>query len=65
MEVPPRLGVKSELQLLVYAIATAMQDPSHICDLHYSSQQHKILDLLSEAKDRIQILMDSNLVCYH
>ena len=32
MEVP-RLGVKSELQLLTYAIATALWDPSHICDL--------------------------------
>ena len=30
----PRLGVKSELQLLVYATATAMWDPSRICDLH-------------------------------
>ena len=33
MEVP-RLEVKSELQLPAYAIATATQDPSHICDLH-------------------------------
>ena len=33
MEVP-RLGVKSELlQLLAYATATAMKDPSHVCDL--------------------------------
>ena len=37
MEVP-RLGVKSELQLLAYTTAT--QDPSHFCDLHRSSQQH-------------------------
>ena len=33
MEVP-RLGVKSELQLPVYATDTAMQDLSHVCDLH-------------------------------
>ena len=33
MEVP-RLGVKSELQLLPYATATAMPDLSRICDLH-------------------------------
>ena len=39
MEIP-RLGVESELQLLAYATATAMQDPSHVCDLHHSSQQH-------------------------
>ncbi len=42
MEVP-RLGVELELQLLVYATATAMQDLSHICDLHHSSQQHRSL----------------------
>ena len=39
MEVP-RLGVKLELQLLAYAIATATQDLSLICDLHHSSQQY-------------------------
>ena len=33
MEVP-RLGVESELQLLVYA--TAIPDQSHVCDLHHS-----------------------------
>ena len=36
----PKLGVESELQLLAYAIATAMQDLSRICNLHYSSQKH-------------------------
>ena len=34
MEVP-RLGVRSELQLLATATATATPDPSRICDLHY------------------------------
>ena len=38
MEVP-RLGVESELQLPAYTIATAVQDPSRIYDLHHSSQQ--------------------------
>ena len=33
MEVPG-LGVKLELQLLAYPTATAMWDPSCICDLH-------------------------------
>ena len=47
MEVP-RLGVKSDLQLLAYTIATAVQDPSLICDLHHSSQQCRILNQLSE-----------------
>ena len=38
-----KLGVESELQLLAYTTATAMQDPSHVCDLHHSLQQHWIL----------------------
>ena len=33
MEVP-RLGVALELQLLVYATATATQDLSHVCNPH-------------------------------
>ena len=36
MEVP-RLGIELELQLLVYAVATAMPDASIICDLCYSA----------------------------
>ena len=51
MEVP-RLGIELELQLLAYATATAMQDPSHICDLHHSSRQCRILNPLSEARDQ-------------
>ena len=50
MEVP-RLGVESDLQLLAYTKAIAMLDPSHICDLHCSLQQHKILNPLGKAKD--------------
>ena len=38
MEVP-RLGVISELQLLVYTTAIATWDPSHIFDLHHSSRR--------------------------
>ena len=56
MEVP-RLGVESELQLLAYATATAMQDPSRIYKLHHSSQQCQILNPLSEARDQTQNLM--------
>ena len=51
MEVP-RLGSKSELLLLAYTRATAMPDPSCICDLHHNSQQHKILNPVSEARDQ-------------
>ena len=50
MEVP-RLGVKSELQLLTYTTATATWDPSRGCDLYHSSWQHRILNPPSEAKD--------------
>ena len=56
MEVP-RLGVKSELQLPAYTTATAILDPSHVCDLYHSSRQHQILNLLSEARDRTHELM--------
>ena len=57
MEVP-RLGVKSELQLPAYATATAtVLDPSHICDLHPSSQQRQILNPLNKARDGTQNLM--------
>ena len=56
MEVP-RLGVQSALLLPAYTTATAMQDPSRICDLHHSSWQHQILEPLSEARDRTRNLM--------
>ena len=54
MEVP-RLKVELELRLPAYTTATAMQDLSHICDLHHSSWQHQILNLPSEARDQIRI----------
>ena len=47
MEVP-RLGVESELSLPAYARATAMPDPSLICDLHHSSRQAWILNPRSQ-----------------
>ena len=48
----PRLEVESELQLLAYttATATAMQDPSCVCDLHHSLRQCQILNPLSKAR---------------
>ena len=42
----PRLGVKSELQLLAYTTATAIWDLSHVCDLPHSSWKHQILNPL-------------------
>ena len=54
----PGLGAESELQLPAYtaATATAMQDPSRICDLHHSSQL-QILNPLSQARDQSRNLM--------
>ena len=64
MEVP-RVGVKLELQLLAYATATAMPDPSQVCDLNHSSRQHRILNSLTKARDRNHILMDANRIHYN
>ena len=59
MEVP-RLGIESELQLLAYTTATAMPDPSRLCDLHQNSQQCWILNPLSKARDQTCELMDTS-----
>ena len=61
MEVP-RLGVESELELPAYTTATATWNPSHVCDLHHSSQQRWILNPLIEVKDQSCILMDTSQV---
>ena len=63
MEVP-RLGVKLELQLLAYTIATATQDLIRVCNLHHRSRQHQILNLLSEARDQSRILMVPSRICF-
>jgi len=64
MEVP-RLGVESELQLPAYTAATAARGLSFVCDLHCSSWQPRIPDPLSEARDRMHILMDTGRVHFH
>ena len=61
MEIPG-LGVKSELQLLAYALATAMQDLGHVCDLRSSSWQCWILTPLRKARDHTCILMNTSWV---
>ena len=58
----PRLGIKSELQMLAHATATATGDLRCICDLHHSSQKYQILNPLSEARDRTCSLMDTSRV---
>ena len=54
-----KLGVELELKLPAYTTATAMLDPSHICDLCHSLLQCRILNPLSEAKDQTLMLMDT------
>ena len=54
----PRLGMELELQLPATATAAAAPDPSHVCDLHHSSQQPRTLNPLREARDGARILMD-------
>ena len=58
MEVPG-LEVKLELELLAYVTATAMLDPSRICNLHCSLWQYWIFN--PEARDGAHIFMDTML----
>ena len=60
----PKLGIKSELQLPVYATATAMPDLSLIRDLYHSSRPHHVVNPLIEARDGIRVLMDASWACY-
>ena len=61
MEVP-RLGVKLQLQPPAYATATAVPDPSHVCDLHQSSGKCQILNPLSKDRDWTHIFTDTSQV---
>ena len=64
MEVPSP-GVESELLLLAYARATATRDPSCVCNLHHSSWPCRILNPLSEARDRTCNLMVPSRIGFH
>ena len=57
----PRLGVKSELELLTYTTATATLDPGCVCDLHHSSRH---LNPLSKARDRTCVLLGASQICF-
>ena len=63
MEVPG-LGVKSELNLPFYTTATAMQDPSRVCDLYHSSWQCRILNPLNEARNQTCNVMVPSRICF-
>ena len=43
---------------------TVVPVPSHVCNLHHSSQQHQIFNLLSEARDQTCIFMDTSQICF-
>ena len=60
----PRLGVKSEIQLLAYTTATAIAGSQLHLQPTPQFQQWWILNPLSEARDRTTILMDTSQVCY-
>ena len=64
MEVPS-LGVSSELLLPAYGRVTATPDLSCIGDLHHSSWQPRILNLLSEARDRTCNLLVPSWIRFH
>ena len=64
MEIPS-LGVKVKLRLPAYTTATAMPDPSCICDPHHSSHQHHIPDPLSETRNQSRVFMDASWICFH
>ena len=55
----------------IRAVATGLRqshssvDPSCVCDLHHSSQQHWILNPLSKARNQTCILMDTRQICFH
>ena len=62
MEVP-RLGVESELQLPTMPQTQQRRVRAASVDLHLSSGQHRILNPLSQARDRTNILLDTSRVC--
>ena len=47
-----------------YTTATAMPDPSHICNPHHSSRQRRILNPPSEARDRTRNFMVPSRICF-
>ena len=53
-------GQNIELYLLAYATTTETQNPSYTCNLHHSSQQYRIFNPLSRARDWTHVLMDTS-----
>ena len=53
---------KCPIGATAYTTAIAMQDPSRVCNLHYSSRQCRMLNPLSEARDQTHNLMVPSLI---
>ena len=53
---------RGQIGALAVGLHTVILTPdlSHVCDLHHSSQQHRILNPLSEARDQTCVLMDAS-----
>ena len=51
-------------QMLAYTTATATQDLSRLCDLHYNSRQRWIPNPLTVARDWSCILVDTSHICF-
>ena len=60
-----RLGVEPVLQPLAYAVATAMWNPSSVCDLHHSSWQCWVLNPLIKARDQTFVLTVASEIRFH
>ena len=60
----PRLGAESELQLPAYSTATAMPNPSCICDLHCGLQQCRILNPQNHNRNSLFIYFLSVLIYF-
>ena len=61
----PRLGVKSELQLVAYTTATAMPDPKPCQQPTPQLTAAPILNPLCQARDQTCIVMDTSQIHYH
>ena len=48
-----------------YATATATWDPRHVCNVHHSSWQCRVLDAVSKVRDGTHILVDTNHIHFH
>ena len=60
---PPGAHGGSQARGGIRAVATAMPDPSLVCDLHHSSQQRRIVNPRSKARDQTRILMNPSQLC--